>query len=370
MSIRQTSSKKRAKKTRPLTIGITGMNARADNPGPGLAVARCLREWKGDDLRIVGLSYDALDPGLYHDRCDVGYLLPYPSAGREALLDRLLAIQEYEQMDLLIPCLDAELSILVALESELKDAGISVLLPTERQLQMRDKSRLPELATLANVPYPETRAITHAGFFATCPQEGWSFPFVVKGPFYDAQIVQNADQATAAFRRIVAAWGLPILVQRIVPGEEYNLTGLGDGKGSLIAPVMMKKRGLTDKGKAWAGICVYDQALLDTAESLMKALCWRGPLEIEVMRDPKGCYHLIEINPRFPAWIYLSAGVSRNLPAMLVEMMLGEPLPIIQDPHIGTLFIRYAEERIVPVHEFEAMMIQGFVQPHSALISA
>jgi carbamoyl-phosphate synthase large subunit len=354
--------------SRPLTIGITGMNARADNPGPGLAVARCLRDWKGADLRIIGLSYDALDPGLYHDRCDTGYLLPYPSAGREALLNRLLAINEEEHLDLLLPCLDAELSTLVALEPELEAEGIHTLLPTERQLQMRDKSRLPELAAAAKIPYPETRSVTHAGFFYTCQQEGWSYPFVVKGPFYDAQIVRDADQAAAAFRRISAAWGLPLLVQRIVPGEEYNLTGLGDGKGRLLAPVMMKKRGLTDKGKAWAGISVHDQELLDTAESLMKALEWRGPLEIEVMRDSMGKYHLIEINPRFPAWIYLSAGVGRNLPAMLVTMMLGESLPPIPEPQVGTLFIRFAEERIVPVQEFEALMIQGSVQSTSALL--
>ncbi len=349
--------------SRPLTIAITGMNARADNPGPGLAVARCLRDWKGDDLRLVGLGYDALDPGLYHPRCNIGYLLPYPSAGREALLERLLAIHQEDPLDLLIPCLDAELANLVALENELKQAGIRILLPTEHQLKMRDKSRLPDLAALAGIPYPETRAITHAGFFYACQKEGWSYPFVVKGPFYDAQIVRDADQGAEAFRRISAIWGLPILVQRLVKGEEYNLAGLGDGKGGLIAPVMMKKRGLTDKGKAWAGICVHDQALLDTAEALIKALHWQGPLEVEVMRDPSGRYHLIEINPRFPAWIYLSAGVGRNLPAMLVAMILGEPMPASTEARVGTMFIRFAEELMVPVDDFQSVMIDGYVEP-------
>ena len=47
---------------------------------------------------------------------------------------------------------------------------------------------------------------------------------------------------------------------------------------------------------------------------------WRGPLEVEVMRDHHGDYQLIEINPRFPAWIYLSAGVGRNLPLMLLQL--------------------------------------------------
>jgi hypothetical protein len=45
-----------------VTVAVTGMNAVPDNPGPGLAVARCLREYHGDGIRIVGLGYDALDP--------------------------------------------------------------------------------------------------------------------------------------------------------------------------------------------------------------------------------------------------------------------------------------------------------------------
>ena len=43
------------------TVAVTGMNAQPENPGPGLAVARCLREAYGPRVRIVGLSYDALD---------------------------------------------------------------------------------------------------------------------------------------------------------------------------------------------------------------------------------------------------------------------------------------------------------------------
>ena len=39
-------------KTKLLTVAVTGMNALPDNPGPGLAVARCLREAYGDGIRI------------------------------------------------------------------------------------------------------------------------------------------------------------------------------------------------------------------------------------------------------------------------------------------------------------------------------
>ena len=47
------------------TIAITGMNA-TDNPAPGVAVARSLRQAPGFDGKLLGLGYDALDPG-FHD---------------------------------------------------------------------------------------------------------------------------------------------------------------------------------------------------------------------------------------------------------------------------------------------------------------
>ena len=52
-------------KRRAVTVAVTGMNARPDNPGPGVAVARCLKESRHLDARVLGLAYDAFDPGLY-----------------------------------------------------------------------------------------------------------------------------------------------------------------------------------------------------------------------------------------------------------------------------------------------------------------
>ncbi|MFM9969831.1 MAG: ATP-grasp domain-containing protein [Burkholderiales bacterium] len=345
---------------RRLTVAVTGLNARADNPGPGLAVVRCLRESAelgGFDLRIVGLSYDALDPGLYHPGCDAAYLLGYPFEGSAALAERLRHIHAKERLDAIIPCLDAELPNFTQLQTELQSWGIRSFLPSTRQLQMRDKSRLVELAKLAGIAAPETKLIHDASFFHTCERLGWSYPIVVKGLYYDAQVCGDATTAIAAFNRIGSTWGMPLIVQRVIKGEEYNLAGIGDGFGKLLGPVMMKKRALTDKGKAWAGVTVHDERLLATAESIVRHLGWRGALEVEVMRDDTGTYHLIEINPRFPAWIYLSAGVGRNLPAALLRLIVGAALPTFPPVPTGTLFIRYAEEVIVSMAQFEAMML-------------
>lgn len=352
---------------RTITLGITGMNARPDNPGPGLAVARCLREARGLDVRLVGLSYDAFDPGLYlPELCDAAYLLPYPSAGEEAFAARLALLHEREGFDVLIPCLDAELPVFSRLAPLLAEWGVRMAVPDPRQLQMRAKDRLQELAREAGITVPETHSLFREDWFRTCAAEGFSYPLVVKGLFYDARIVRTPDEAVAAFRQIAGDWGLPVLAQRLAPGEEVNLAGLGDGEGGLIAAVMMKKRALTDKGKAWAGVTIEDPALLSAAARLVAATRWRGPLEVEMMRAPDGRLSLIEINPRFPAWIYLSAGAGLNLPEALVRFALGQPCAVLPPAPAGVMFIRHAWEAIVSLEEFESMVTGGGCLPGAA----
>lgn len=350
---------------RPIVVAITGMNAVPESPGPGLAVARCLREAYGERVRIVGLGYDALDPGLYLEAyCNAAHLISYPMNGREAFFDRLLEIDAQEHIDVLLPCLDAELPLLVALAPRLARHGIRTFLPDAEQLSRRAKDRLPELCAPVGVACPEIRLLSNAGFFYHCAKEGWAYPMLVKGAFYDARVVYNAEQAAAALGSIAAEWGLPVLAQKFVAGEEYNLTAVGDGRGVLLGEVMMKKRAVTAKGKAWAGVATFDAQLADVAQRLAGALRWKGPLEVEVMRDAKGTYHLIEINPRFPAWIYLSHGVGRNLPALLLELILGNQPPALPPPRPGTMFIRYAQETIVQLEEFESLIVGGSASRH------
>ena len=61
-----------------LIVGISGINA-MDNPGPGVGVARSLKADQELAVKIVGLAYDALEPGNYLDWLfDKVFILPYP----------------------------------------------------------------------------------------------------------------------------------------------------------------------------------------------------------------------------------------------------------------------------------------------------
>lgn len=355
------------------TVAVTGINAKPENPGPGCAVARCLAEAGNFRGRVVGLGYETLDAGLYHpDVCQGGYLLPYPACGSEALAERLDEILLHERIDAIIPSLDAELPNFIALQPMLARRGVRMLLPGRPELRSRDKDRLPDLCARAGVATPRVRQISDARFFERCTREeegGWRFPLVVKGVFYDAYIVHDAAEAAHRFGQIAQAWGYPVLVQSHVAGEEVNLSALGDGSGALIGPVMMRKQALTEKGKAWAGVAINDDDLLAAGQRLMQTLKWNGPLELEMLRDAGGTLHLIEINPRFPAWIYLSHGVGRNLPAALLALLQGVAAKdlALAPPRPGVTFIRHARDLIVQMEDIVSVSMNGATLPRSDL---
>ena len=97
----------------PLYIGVSGINA-VDNPGPGVGVARSLKEDGELPVRIVGLAYDAMEPGIYMDWViDKSFILPYPSGDGDAFLQRLLYIKQHHGLDVVIPNLDAELPLYI-----------------------------------------------------------------------------------------------------------------------------------------------------------------------------------------------------------------------------------------------------------------
>ena len=213
-----------------LTIAVTGLNAN-DNPGPGVAVLRALRASPDFQGKLIGLTYDTLDPGLYARdlQLDASYLIPYPSQGAEALLERLLYVHERTPIDVIIPNLDAELPAFISLQDELLGRGIHMFLPTREQFDQRTKVKLPELARRAKLDVPETVVISSAAELYGI-HETLGFPVMLKGVFYGAQKASSLDEALSVFHKTVAKWGVPVIVQAYHPGEEFNIVAVGDGE--------------------------------------------------------------------------------------------------------------------------------------------
>jgi len=341
-----------------LTIAVSGLN-NIDSPGPGIPVIRGIREANDYEVRIIGLVYDNLEPGAYmHELVDKSYKVPYPSEGSDELMDRIKYIHEKEQLDMLIPNFDAELFTLMKSENKLNQWGIRTFLPTLKQFEERHKANLPEYGKKYDVQVPASFAITSINDLYA-KKDDYQFPIVVKGKFYDAYIAYNIEQAALYFNKLSSKWGLPIILQEYISGTEVNVVALGDGLGNTIGAVPMRKQYITDKGKAWSGITLNDESLLQLTNKIISSTKWRGGMELELIRDSKGSLYLIEINPRFPAWVHLATGAGQNMPEALMKLMLGENVLPFKKYDIGKMFIRYSYDMITGIEDFQKLSVKG-----------
>ena len=341
-----------------LCIAVTGLNAN-DNPGPGMAVIRSLREAFGSGLRIVGLSYESLEPGIYlREHVNKTYQVPYPTEGTGALLERLAYIHQQENLDVIIPNFDSELFNFIKVAPQLQQMGIATFLPSHQQLALRDKVNLKDFGTKNGLYVPADHKLYHADELKKAADE-FNFPMVIKGKFYDAYVVYTTDQALKAFHQLNAAWGAPVIAQQYVKGTEINIAALGDGKGNNTSIVAMRKLYITDKGKAWAGVTIKDDKLIALANNFAKATNWKGGYEMEIMSTNEGHLYILEINPRFPAWVYLTAAAGQNQPEAMVKMTLGDDVLPYHDYQAGKLFVRYSWDHIADISDFQQISVFG-----------
>lgn len=342
-----------------MKIAVTGLNA-TDNPGPGVPVIRSIKDSKEFNGSIIGLAYDSLDPGIYMGGLvEKSYMIPYPSGGLESLLERIKHIHEKEKLDLIIPTLDSELYGFIKLQPKLNQLGIKLFLPTLEQLNIRAKDNLFKFCEENQIKVPKNFLVSSLHDLYTLSPK-IKYPAVVKGIFYDAYIVNNFEEAQHSFNKLSAKWGYPIIIQEYLKGDEFNVVGLGDGTGRTVGAVPMRKLYITDKGKGWAGITIDDKTLIDLSKKIIEKTKWKSGLELEYIKSTEtGQYFLLEINPRFPAWVYLAPSAGQNLPYALVKLAYGESVEIFSSFTVGTMFVRSSWDLISDIKTFEQIAALG-----------
>lgn len=340
-----------------ITVGLSGINA-VDNPGPGVGIARALKEDKELNVKIVGLAYDAMEPGIYMDWViDKSYVMPYPSDSHEIYMERLQYIKESYGLDFVIPSLDVELPFYTKYADKLQEMGIGTFVPTSEQFRLRGKDCLDAVADRIGIKIPASKVVTtYDGLLKAIDAIG--LPIMVKGAYYQAFRAHTTQEAISYFNQIANVWGYPIIAQQAVSGEEMNVVGAGDGDGGSLGLVAAKKMSKTALGKIWTGVTIKNEQMLTASENFIREYKWRGPFELECIVDGDKVY-LIEINPRFPAWVYFAAGVGVNIPSNLFRKAHGMEQPRSNDYDSGKLFVRYTYEVVTDMEPFQQMVLKG-----------
>jgi carbamoyl-phosphate synthase large subunit len=342
-------------------VGISGINA-TDNPGPGCAVARSLQKslpFQSNSGKLVGLSYDFHDPGNYmEDLFSNSYLLPYPTKGWDGLFRQIQQIQKKEGLNILIPCLDAELPLMIKHQELLAQNGIQTLLPKPAQFDLRSKDLLPELSREIRCLHPKTVTVLSLDELVRVLQTEIPLPAVIKGKYYKAYVVYNIETAILKATEIASEWGFPLLVQERIEGQEVNMIGLSNHEGQVVGRVAIKKQLTTQLGKVWTAVTIREDRLDELCDRFGATTQWRGPFELECMINESGI-HLIEINPRFPAWVYFATAVGVNLPERLLDLITRGQCNTSLDYPTGQYLVRYSSEFVTDLSLFQNLISKG-----------
>jgi diaminopimelate decarboxylase len=281
------------------------------NPSPGLGIARSLRGAL-PGVRLIGVDYSPASSGLHSNLLDDTVLLPgwgevHPATWVSQIRELLSSPDA-----VFIPSLDLEIRLLAEQFGE----HDRLLAPGRRALATVDKPPtavadafgLPVPAhTLATDPLEVRRFLRH------CANGGW-----VKGRAYEAFRVYDAAGALDAGRTVTQRWGEECHIEEHVHGQECAIAFCARG-GTLLDAVFMAKSQLTPEGKTWSGLVEeLDPALWERLVAYVADSRWSGGGEIELIRSWSGSFTVMEVNPRFPAWINGASVCGACLPAALL----------------------------------------------------
>jgi len=342
-----------------IRVAVTGVST-FDVVNAGLGVARALRGQPGI-AAVYGMGYAPFDSGLYRsDLFDAAFRLP-ASDDAQALLERLTEIRDSSPFDVIVPCLDGEIPRFIEIHKALAGIGVHTLLPGWDAFDRRGKRTLfggGQRDEWASFGIPETVCITAADQIDEAAHR-IGFPIAVKGPVSHAIRADNRDDMRAAWDVLRDKGCDAALVQPFIDGDRFAVATLCGRTHEPLASLTVKKLKVCDRGSTWSAVRVPAPALEADFANFMRSIGWVGPAEGEFIRDKvTDRFYLIEVNPRFTAWISFSASLAQNQPRLAVDAALGRPVTDASG-NGDLVFMRSCEDMPVTPSAFAAIAKKG-----------
>ena len=321
-----------------MKVYVSGVHS-GPNPSPGVGLARSLRA-AYPDAHLVAVDYSIRSSGIHHEAFDEVRL--YRAWNELNLQTHAYRVERLLKRGAFwLSGLDLEVEFL----AEQLPCGDRILVPPRESLFQIAK---PEIRAARGLPVciPDTISALEPDWelHRFCRRHGWRV--WLKGPNYEARFTHDWHTFLRARSELEDTWSTKrLFLQADVAGCEEAIV-FSACRGRLVGCVRMTKRSQTLEGKTWAGhVCEVDTEMRARLESVVSELMWTGGGELEFIRDSQQRLHLIDWNPRFPAWVHGATLAGQNLPARLLEAA-GAPKGI-EFPSAGPQFTRVVLE--VPV---------------------
>jgi predicted ATP-grasp superfamily ATP-dependent carboligase len=225
--------------------------------------------------------------------------------------------------------------------------GIALGVPSRGSVeQALSKDLLPELTAAANLRTPPTKRVVHGDSEAL---NRFEFPAVVKPlrswirhpdgtmSAHRARYVSDEQAAEEAIEAFPAREGL---VQPYISGPNVSVSGVSwEGEIRCAVHHVSERIWPVSSGvTAYAKTIPPNRELEEGVGRLLQAVGWSGLFEAEFKRSLHGEHYLIDFNPRIYGSLALAVAAGLNLPAIWVDLLLGQRASVDSGYRVGTRF--------------------------------
>ena len=316
----------------PIRILVTGAG--------GPAAIAVLRAYERDaSVTMVAADMDPWAAGLYLVPASDRVLVP--AGASPHLVDTLIDLCREHRIDVLVPTVDCELEPIALAADRFAAIGVRLLVPPAPVLAVTlDKLALATACTdVVRVPRTESASTTDP--------DSWEYPVIVKPRRGSGS--RGVDVVVSASDLVGRALSEDMMVQELLPGEEYSVDVLADASGRVRAAVP-RVRQRVDSGVSVAGYTVVDDELQSFATRVVEALGLPFVSNVQVRRDRLGRPALLEINPRVPGSLALTVAAGVDMARLAVDTLRGRPLANTV-PHRAVAMVRYLADHVVELDE-------------------
>ena len=279
------------------------------------------RAAEGLDCALDVHAADAVMTSPAMHLVDRAHIVPSIDSGR--YIDALLEIVRTHRINLLVPLIDNELTMIAESADRFHDLGCTPLISSAEVVRScRDKLATFRILRDAGIDTPQTWPWTEA-----ITRQDHDFPYFLKPRTGSAglgsYIIQTRDELHTFGLRVADA-----IVQEFVEGAEHTLdvyTGF-DGVPRCVVP---RKRLEVRTGEVSKGLIVRDPAIMEVGARVARTLGdARGVITVQCIVTDEGQIRVIEINPRFGGGVPLAIHAGADFPRWILSELLGQPVKI------------------------------------------
>jgi carbamoyl-phosphate synthase large subunit len=318
-------------------------------------------------LRTIGLDVRARSAGLYW--ANKAYLVP-PCSSEEAYVSELADILKRQEVDVLIPGSDPELSVLAKHAKVFSSAGCRVAVSPLQVIDLcRDKRELCDYCRRHGFPFVNTLTLTEA----LQNPEALTFPVIVKPRFGSASVGARVVHTVESLGEMIP--DPQTLVQTYLPPPEASQLIVPDGRlnqsGEISVQYFVGPSGkilgvFASVNRLKDGVPVEivpdpDSPAIDAGRPIVESLAGmglRGPVNLQGRSTPDGV-KFFEVNVRFTGITGLRAAMGyREVDAWLWAFVHGDEsraqacLDTSSVSHVG---LRYITDSLVNRSRLEAL---------------